>query len=553
MLSKNSIVEMISKSRQDSLKLISRDTTTIKNSLDTIANLLERDDLVYGTMLNDDITHLNLPLIRSELGKIYAKYHESFSQMGVNFYFIFIAENGFTYSSKPNYTDFDFNKIKSMSWFSKNIAIMNDSYFVTNFNDFTKDGQDYFSIGSVKNFRSSSDKYVGSLLVCMDERNFSNSYSNLISASNSIFILDELSRVISHSNPNLIGTVPFELRDYKFTRSDQTYKIMKVDHTDYLYSKFYSPSSGWTIVESIPLSRILAPLNQLVLRIIVIAIFLCLVGIYMAFFLSKNISQPLFEFCQNMKRFINRNLEEMKMKEPYLEIHQLCAGFNEMNKEIKQLLVDVKNKEQLVQKAKLDFLRAQINPHFLYNTLFSIKCTVAMKKNESACEMLTILISLLKDSIGSDSEYIPLINEIKYIKDYVKLQKLRYGNNLETCINIPPYLMNTKILRFILQPIVENCIIHGIEPNSGVGIIGIEVSEIPSGIQINISDNGVGIDKEIFYQNLNRSQNDSSDKSIGLSNIHNRILLNYGKQYGLNLDENVSVGTCIQIKLPKME
>jgi len=549
--SKNMMVDLIIDSKNDSLSLISQKIDSILSSAKTISILLERDNEIYGTILSSNIETMNIPNIRAQIDQTYIKYYESFNQFGIDFYITCIAENGFQYSSKSEYTEFDFEKIQSMSWFTKNIAIKNDSYFTANFNDFDKSGNNHHTLTSVKNLRTKDGKYAGSILLCIPEESLLNMY-NGIDSNNSIYILDELSRVISSRDTELLGTIPFELPDYQFVRGNENYQF---SNNNFFYAKYTSEETRWTILEEIPMAIVMDPIEKLLIGIAAFFLFGCVFSIIISIYIAHKISKPLSLFCDAMEKSIDNKFEQITIKSSFSEIKTICIQFNQLTTNIKKLLQDIKEKEFQVNKAKFGFLRAQINPHFLYNTLFSIKCTVAMGKINEGSEMITILISMLKKSIESDLELTSLIDEINYISNYIKLQRLRYGNQLNFSVNVPNELLNFKILRFILQPIVENAIVHGIQQNNPEGHITISIYLDASDIIIQVYDNGIGLAPNEFNAIINNELSITSDSKtphIGLVNINDRIHLNYGQEYGLFLDHTVKVGTCVSIRLPKI-
>lgn len=549
--SKNMMIELIVNSRNDSLSLVSQKVDSLLSSAKTISNLLERDDQIYGTLLSDNIEAMNIPNIRAQIDQTYIKYYESFNQFDMDFYIIFIAKNGFRYSSKSEHTDFDFEKIQSMSWFTKNIANRNDSYFTANFNDYDQFGNNHHTLTSVKNLRSTDGEYAGSILLCIPEESLLNMYLG-IDSNSSIYILDELSRVISSKDTKLLGTIPFELQDYQFVRGKQNYQF---SDNNFFYAKYTSEDTGWTILEEIPMAIVQDPIDNLVIGIAAFFLFSCGFSIIISIYIANKISKPLSQFCDAMENSIDNKFEHVTIKSSFSEIKTICIHFNQLTTKIKKLLHDIKEKEFQVNKTKFDFLRAQINPHFLYNTLFSIKCTVSMGKINEGSEMITILISMLKKSIESDLELTSLIDEINYINNYMKLQRLRYGNQLTLSVDISNELLNYKILRFILQPLIENAIVHGFQQNNPDGLITISVYLEADDIIIQVHDNGVGLTQERFNAILNNQLSKTSESKsshIGLVNINDRVHLNYGHEYGLFLDCSMNVGTCICIRLPRI-
>ncbi|HYE83754.1 MAG TPA: sensor histidine kinase [Clostridia bacterium] len=548
------MINEIGNSRVDTLKQISERVQVLKDSAMTIANLYYQDTLVYGTMISDDISSMNLPDIKYNLISLYTKYFQAFEQINAPFYIVLISENGFRFCTLSDST-YNFDKIKSMSWHAKNAALGNDSYLVSSFNDFDSRGNNKFVFSAVKTFRKTNNsKYAGTLMVNVLQSSLYNTYANVLNQHNSIYIVDDLARIISHRDENLLGTNPFPMNEYGFIYGAKNYEISMKDNKKILFSKYYSPETKWTIIEEISLSSLLAPLNNIRNSIILIYIVSCIASLILSIYFAHSISKPLNTFCLSINKTSQGDLNVISDINSYSEIEQISDSFNEMTVQLKKLLTDVKTKEQQIRKTELDFLQAQINPHFLYNTLFSIKCMIAINKSIEAIDMTSILINLLKSSLGTREQFITIESEINYIKQYIELQKLRYSNSLKTRISIDQKLMKYKIPRIILQPIIENAIFHGIEPNGGCGLISISVEACNDDIQITVDDDGVGMDEKKLSMLLceNQIPSEENHTKIGLINIHQRIQLNFGKAYGLKIKSAPQQGTSISILLPKI-
>jgi len=194
--------------------------------------------------------------------------------------------------------------------------------------------------------------------------------------------------------------------------------------------------------------------------------------------------------------------------------------------------IDLLLKQQLheqQQKSDLEFeiLQAQINPHFLYNTLDSIKWLAAIQNANNIGELTTALINLLKYNISVKKAVVLLEDEIKSLNNYFVVQKYRYGDTFDARFELDPETLQCEVLHFMLQPIVENAIIHGFEDISHTGLVTIQSSKEGQDLVIAVKDNGIGIKADRIID----LENNPADRfnGIGMSNIHNRIQLHYGK------------------------
>lgn len=238
------------------------------------------------------------------------------------------------------------------------------------------------------------------------------------------------------------------------------------------------------------------------------------------------------------------------------EIALLDKQFNRMLKRLDALIQ--KNYIQQLEKkeAELRNLHLQINPHFLYNTLETISALAAVKGVFNICDLCEKLGEIFRYSLGKDhGEYVSIEQEFRHIKNYIFIQEARFGNKFNVEYNIQSELMKCKILRFILQPIVENAIAHGLSKRATKGNLIITFKHEQDDLIIKIEDNGVGMTQEnleILNEYINYSDKNlkNKTKSIGIKNVNNRIKLACGIDYGIQIDSKLNEGSCFTIRLP---
>lgn len=238
------------------------------------------------------------------------------------------------------------------------------------------------------------------------------------------------------------------------------------------------------------------------------------------------------------------------------EIALLDKQFNHMLKRLNTLIQ--KNYIQRLEKkeAELRNLHLQINPHFLYNTLETISALAAVNGVFSICDLCERLGDIFRYSLGKNhGEYVSVEQEFKHIKNYIFIQEARFGNKFDVEYDIQPDLMKCQVLRFILQPIVENAIVHGLSKCTTKGSLIISLHQEEDDLLIKIEDNGVGMTREdldklneyISYSETNLKE---GTKSIGIKNVNNRIKLACGVDYGIQIDSKLNEGSCFTIRLP---
>ncbi len=550
----NTTLEIISNNKQQSLRLISQKLDSVVSSAGTISDLISEDDEIMGTLYSDNLDIINIPQVKSNIDNIYMKYFRSFQQIGISFYIICMGENGFEYCSKSGYSHENFQNIRAYSWFTKNIANRTSYYLIPNFVDSAAGtSPEANNLAIIRNIYNGQQGYIGSVLVCIPEATLESSYIAMATSDADLYIIDDLSRVISSTNKDTIGKIPFLLSDYTFTRNSNNYYIYNRDSKKYYGAKYKSASTGWTVFEQTPLNVILAPLTGLLRGTILLACLGCLFCILVSTIIADKISRPIYEFSQKIQNATANGLRSTRTPSKLKELDSLDRCFDSMQLELAEWMLRTRQREKDINTAKYNFLRAQINPHFLYNTLFSIKCMVSMGHREQACEMIEILISLLRYSISNNNSNISLLDECTYLSQYVKLQNLRYNGKIQLILDIPDALLDAVIPRFILQPVVENSILHGMPDNDEINVIHLNFTEQEKNLLITIMDGGPGIDGTAFQNLMNSSLNNTGiqDSShIGLNNIKDRIVLSHGEEYGLSLKPDSTGRNHLSILLP---
>ncbi len=285
--------------------------------------------------------------------------------------------------------------------------------------------------------------------------------------------------------------------------------------------------------------------------IIVICASCCLLSLIFSILLSNTISRPVRDLSKMMVKVGDGDFAVSSNYESKDEIGILSKQFNKMVNRVQQLIDEVYKEQLLKQKTELKFLRMQINPHFLYNTLESINWLARIKGVPEVGKMVKALGDLMRASISGD-DLVSIDEEIKNINNYLMIQRLRYGEKINTEINIEPHISSFIIPKLTLQPIVENAIVHGIEGKEGNGNIIITANKIGDKVVICVNDDGVGMEstvaEQILEQDFEKEKGDATH--IGLKNVDRRIKMYYGKEYGLKILSAPGEGTTIQMLFP---
>ena len=232
------------------------------------------------------------------------------------------------------------------------------------------------------------------------------------------------------------------------------------------------------------------------------------------------------------------------------EVQELSASFSHMVGRIQQLMVTVRQEEVNLRKTELKALQAQINPHFLYNTLDSIAWMCEQGQNADAVRMVHALARLFRISISKGHELIPIAREIEHAESYLQIQKYRYKNRFTYRFEVDPGCLDYLCNKITLQPIIENAINHGLDLMVEEGHITVQVCPDGEDILFRVRDDGVGMTPEQVAAILNKGPSDRT--GIGIKNVNDRLKTYFGKQYGLRTDSVPDEGTCVEIRMPKV-
>ena len=359
------------------------------------------------------------------------------------------------------------------------------------------------------------------------------------------YIADENGNIIYHPQQQLIyaGLKKENYTDY----SDGTHTESNV-----IYSVKSLERSDWKIVGVCFADEMITnKVEALAKNLIIISIGVLFVTILAGGIFSKLFSKPANDLAKAMQKFENDT--DKFVFEPIegtAEITSLTESFEHMVLQIQELVEKVRQEEISLRKTELKALQAQINPHFLYNTLDAIAWMCEEERHKDAVEMVNALARLFRISISRGHELISIEKEIEHAKSYLKIQNFRYKNQFtydfkvdDTCLS---YLCN----KITLQPIIENAIYHGIDRMVDEGKIEIRIFTEHEKIVFEVEDNGVGMTEEQCQEIL---QKDSGDKAgIGIKNVNDRIKIYFGEEYGITIRSELDEGTCVTITMPKI-
>ncbi len=321
---------------------------------------------------------------------------------------------------------------------------------------------------------------------------------------------------------------------------------------DVIYSVKSSQENPWKVVGVSYTNELVQQKIWRALKTIAISALMCMsIAWFIIQIFSNKVSKPVKQLVLDMKEF-EKNAEYYRYEsiKGIDEVQMLSESFAHMVLIIQQLMDKVKKEEITLRKAELKALQTQINPHFLYNTLDSIQWMCEREDREKAVEMVSALAKFFRISISKGHELITIENEIEHAKNYLIIQKFRYSNQFAFHFDIEEGVLSYYCNKIILQPLIENAIIHGMDATIEDGEITIRAKETKDAICLIVEDNGNGMTEEQLRNILHCDGN--KDYGIGLKNVNDRIQIYFGEQFGVFLESELDEGTKVTIRLPKI-
>lgn len=323
------------------------------------------------------------------------------------------------------------------------------------------------------------------------------------------------------------------------------------------YVTVTSPTlNGWYLTQSISQIEFKKQRNIYLLLLVLICFIILAIGLVLTFYLNQLINRPLNQILKKVNAIALGDFSYDPSIEWSNEFGKIGKGINHLSSNVIELMENRIQAEKYEKELEYQMLQSQINPHFLYNTLNSIKWMATIQQATGIAEMTTALARLMKAISKDTKSIVSLKDELELLDNYFLIQQYRYGGTISLHYDIDNDYKACQILKFTLQPIVENAIFHGIEPKGEAGHITIKAYKTlinhKEALRIDITDDGIGMTKEQIASLLSKGHHAGSDffKKIGIHNVHQRILYAFGPDYGLSLQSEVGHFTIVSILLP---
>ncbi len=304
-------------------------------------------------------------------------------------------------------------------------------------------------------------------------------------------------------------------------------------------------------------SGVTVSLQRITLLSITVFAFLVFLALFLSVVIPNSIVKPIHKLNEVTNQVAKGDLSVRVRDVNGAEVRRLGRSLNIMIEKIDNLLHAIKVDEENLRSAELELLQAQINPHFLYNTLDTIIWLAESNKQDQVVEMVSALSDFFRTSLNQGDGMVTLREEERHVHSYLQIQQVRYQDILEYEINIPEEFLETVLPKITIQPLVENALYHGIKNRRGGGRIEISASLKDDAVIISIKDNGMGISESRLNHIITNLDNKNEvisgrqlRESYGLYNVNQRIKLKFGKRYGLSISSVYGEGTCVSVSIP---
>ena len=378
---------------------------------------------------------------------------------------------------------------------------------------------------------------IGTLFFTVHTKAFSNLLSGIDKKNEQIYVLDTGGRVLFTTNQNVNGNIPNSETDQNVTVTESGIPFLNGKVVSSISNAdFFQQITG--IKASVMLVMILCILSLIILSIAI----------------SRMFSKPILLIMKQMKKVESGNLDvrvNIKSKD---EVGKLASGFNQMVERLKTFINEAYIAEIKQKQTELNALKSQIRPHYLYNTLEVIRMSAVYNDDNEVADMIQVLSNQMKYVIDYGEEIVTISTELSNLNDYFTLMKVRFEDKVDLKVDIRPDVsLDWGIHKLSIQPLVENAIQHGIRPKLGNGIVKLIINKVENDLlSIIVSDDGVGMDEQKVNQ-INKRLNEgyvSTNRSVGMWNVNERIKTLAGNDYGLKISSELNVGTSVRMVIP---
>ena len=390
-------------------------------------------------------------------------------------------------------------------------------------------------------------KRIGVIILQMRQSSLLKQYMGSASSHQSIFIVTPDGNIISEADNLMLNKQSVDVFNYEHNIND-TY-IKDINGERYLLSMYQIPTTRWQILSVSQMDALLVGFSQVSVTYF-IAVGACIIlSLFLAYSFSSYFMLPVKRLNIQMRHVMEGDLNARVTVSSSDEIGELSVQFNQMVERLQTLMHRVLEEQEAKRKSDIFFLQSQINPHFLYNTMASLRYLIVTGDKENAETIILALNRIMKCMLSDTQQFITINMEAAQLDDYLTIAKFGFVTPLKTSVEIDPSIGDCKTMKMLLQPIVENAVLHGLKAKKKHPVLTVRAYPSGDDIEFVVEDNGSGFD----LKELNRKKKSIGESiHIGIDNVDRRIRLYFGENYGLSIQSEIGKGTIVTIRIPKI-
>ena len=528
-------------------QLLDQTAINLENYLKSMRRI---SDSMYYTVIKDK--DLGTDTMSAELNLLYAANQENLVSIAC------FTGDGNLVDAVPVSKEKANVDVTKKEWFTEAVGQMENFHFSTPhvqnlFDDTSYQYNWVISLSRAVELTTNGNSRLGVLLVDMNYSSIEQllEKANTGNTSEYLYLMDGNGEIIYHPKQKMIYANLYQ------ENNRETAGWEDGSHREYYHGENRLVTvktisyTGWKIVSVVPMSAFNMGMYETRLFFVLLLILSMLMIIFLNQMVSSSIAKPLEKLNDSVKEWEAGNMQPDICIGGFTEVEHLGRTLKSTVEQIRRLMDDVLLEQEEKRKSELDALQSQINPHFLYNTLESITWMIEGGRYEDAVFMISQLASLFRISLSKGKTIIRVEDEIKHAQNYMNIQKIRYKNRFRVDFRIAEEIKDCCTVKLIVQPLLENAIYYGVEGMDDEGEIRVVGYLDGDDVCIEVQDNGLGMPEAMMKKLLTENEHVPKHGSgVGVINVHNRIRIRFGEQYGLEIESEPDEGTTVRIRIP---
>ena len=525
-----------------------------KSCVDVLKQVSDANDVNRTNMQNVmGLVYGELSVLLSQgapVADIQAKLFEEqtlLDKIGLDYTIDVVLNDKRTFSSE-SYEARDLHYLLNSYWYIKHFSGESDS----SWNLYFADPEDIssYALNFARTVFGADGRTLGVIVLNSTQETLFRTYRQILEESERVYILDENGIVVSHSNPSMIGNWYKVMYVFEQQYGYNSYTIERRENQRYIVTNYHDPASGWTFVSEQDITDLMEHYFQM-LRLSLSALFFGgIFACWLAYFHIKKISRSISGMADEVSRIDAEKLEPITICEDYYEIDTLTRAFNLLIVRIQELILDVQNREREKQKTEYDFLHAQLSPHFLHNTLLTIRSLIGTGQIEQAGQMMEKFTEMLHIPTSAKIQFVSLADELHLVNNFIAIMNCRTDKKVAFLDNVSERYRDILVPRMLLQPIVGNSFFHGFAEKEDGCTIAVSAQLKGQMLLLCVRDNGEGIPAARLLELREEDYaSEGCHHGVGIKNIRRRLRIIYGGRSDVQIESREGRGTEVILRI----